>query len=208
MHRKSEFLTGLPGVVALSLFVLSAQVANAHEFIVALRSVGAERDTILVDALRGFLLATPEQDSHADETSNGHLGGLDVFIVPQPAKVAVHFPELKDAPSNRPDIIVVIGPSDEVVAEIEKTGEESVLIRSGILHISNGWTAAEAQDPESFAARYIAAFGQPASQWAAEGYNAARRIDAAIRPLGGVANRAALDRAFLNNATGIQWLAD
>ena len=70
---------------------------------------------------------------------------------------------------------------------------------------ATSWHGAEAQDPESFAARYIAAFGQPASRWAAEGYNAARRIDAAIRPLDGVDNRAALDRAFADSAKGIRW---
>ena len=31
-------------------------------------------------ALNGFLLATREQDSHANEESNGHLGGLDSYI--------------------------------------------------------------------------------------------------------------------------------
>jgi hypothetical protein len=207
MHCIPKFLTGLPGVVALSLLsllVLPVRVATAHEFVVALKAVGVERDSILTDALRGFLLATPERDSHADEISNGHLGGLDVYILTQPAGVAARFPELKDAPHDRPDIIVVFGPSNGVVAEIEKTDDESV-IYPGTLHSDNRWTGAEARDPESFAARYIAAFGQPASRSAAEGYNAARRIDAAIRPLDGVDNRAALDRAFADSAKGIRW---
>ncbi len=208
MHNAPFSLKRIAGLAAFSLLsflALPAQPALSHEFIVALRAVGVEQETILTDALRGFLLATAEQDGHADETSNGHLGGLDVYILPQSDGFATRFPDLKTAPGERPDITVVIGPSDAVAAEIEKTGAESVVISPGTLSSANSWRADETQKPGSFAARYASAYSQPASRWAAEGYNAARRLDAAIRPLGGVSNQAALERGFADSADGIQW---
>ena len=208
MKRTSGFLSFPPTLLALfalafAVFPLGA--ANAHAFVVELRAVGPEREAILTDALRGFLLATAERDGHAAETSNGHLGGLDVFILPQPESVAARFPELKAAPSGRPDIIAVIGANGDVAAEAAMTGDDSVILRPGTLRDDNRWAAADPADGESFAARYTAAFGQPASQWAARGYNAARRIEAAVRPLGGVDDRAALVRALAESAGGIRW---
>lgn len=208
MIRISRFLRGLPALVVLSLAIglsFPPRSAQAHEFVVELRATGAEREAILTDALRGFLVATAERDGHADETSNGHLGGLDVYIVPRPAGVAARFPDLRDAPSDRPDITLVIGPPDEVAAEVEAIGDETLAVPQGALDPANRWNVAEDQDPAGFAARYVAAFGQPPSRWSAQGYNAARRIDAAIRPLGGVDDGAALHRALADSAQGLRW---
>jgi hypothetical protein len=207
MRSTFDLLTRSAGVMGtvLLLVVVPGQAALAHEFVVALRAVGAERETILTDAVRGFLLATAERDAHADETSNGHLGGLDVYIIPFPNSVADRFPELKAAPTDRPDIVVVIGPPEDSTAELEKAGRDIVSIRPGLLDCANRWGAVEAQEPDSFAARYSSAYEQLASRWAAEGYNAARRIDDAIRPLDGVSDRAALESAFEASADGIRW---
>ena len=207
MRCAFHLLACYPRFLALSLLLLAApsRPALAHEFVVALRAVGAEQEKVVTAALKGFLLATAEKDGHADETSNGHLGGLDVYIIPQPNGVTALFPELIPPPSSRPDIIVVIGPSDDAAAAMENADLDSVTIRPGILDNANRWSAAEMQDPKSFAARYRSAYKQPASRWAAEGYNAARRIDDAIRPLNGVDNRAALNRAFALSADGIRW---
>tara|TARA_R110002124_G_scaffold76438_1_gene204819 strand:- start:5740 stop:6366 length:627 start_codon:yes stop_codon:yes gene_type:complete len=208
MHNAPLSLKRIAGLAALGLVLLlalPAQKALSHEFVVALRAVGMEQETVLPDALRGFLLATAEQDGHAGETSNGHLGGLDVYILAQPDGLIAGIPDLKTAPGDGPDIIVVIGSNDAVATEIEKTGSDSVVISPGTLSSANNWPVDNTQDPVGFAARYASAFSQPASRWAAEGYNAARRIDAAIRSLGGVSNRAALESAFAASADGIQW---
>ena len=165
----------------LPLQALLAQSAQAHEFVVAIRATGTERDLILADALRGFLLATKERDGHPDETSNGHLGGLDVYIIPQTAEGVVQFPVLKKPPSDHPDIIILISTLDASEAELENAGKESLAMRPGTMHSANVWSATTLSDPAGFAARYSAAYGQPASIWAADGYNAARRIDDANR---------------------------
>ena len=189
----------------LPLQALFAKSAKAHESVVAIKAIGTERDLILADALRGFLLATKERDGHADETSNGHLGGLDVYIIPQSAEVIVQFPILKQAPSDRPDIVVVIGASTAVDAAFSAAGQESAAIRPGTMHSANLWSGAAPTDSASLAARYNSAYQQPASKWAAEGYNAARRIDVAVRPFGGVDDRAALERALAATAGGLRW---
>lgn len=208
MFRVPCYLSGRAALMllgALSFVAFAPSAAIAHEFVVSLRAVGAEREVILQDALRGFLLATAERDAHANEESNGHLGGLDVYIIPQPESIAARFPDLKTAPGGPPDIVAVIGASPDVTAEVAAIRDEGPILQPGLLHDANGWTVADALDPDSFAARYIANYGQPASQWAARGYNAARRIDAAVRPLGGVDDRAALERAFADSASGIRW---
>lgn len=208
MQETFRLLRGSFLIFALGLALLQAlfsQSAQAHEFVVAIRVVGTERDLILADALRGFLLATEEKDGHPNETSNGHLGGMDVYIIPQSAEVVVQFPTLKVAPSDLPDIMVVIGASDVSDVALEKAGKESVTMSPGALHSANSWSSTASSFSNGFAARYNKAYQQPASKWAADGYNAARRIDDAIRRIGGVEDRAALERALAATAHEFQW---
>lgn len=66
--------------VALFILVgsLVASSVQAHSFNVI---VIAPMDTKSSQSIRnGFLLATREQDAHEDETSDGHLGGLDSHV--------------------------------------------------------------------------------------------------------------------------------
>ena len=203
-----RFLRGSFWIYALGLLPLQAlfsQSAQAHEFVVAIRAIETERDLILTDAVRGFLLATTERDAHPDETSNGHLGGLDVYIIPQTANVGARFPSLKDAPSDLPDIILVIGATDPDDAALILARKESAAMISGSLHSTNLWSRTATTDSTSFAARYMSTYQQPASKWAADGYNAARRIDDAVRLLGQVDDRAALERALAASADGFRW---
>ena len=207
MRQSSRFVSHPIAALlaALSFLGLTPGAAYAHEFVVEVRAVGDARAQILTEALRGFLLATTERDGHANEASNGHLGGLDVYIAPRPTQVAARFPDLKPVPPGGADFIAVIGAAQDVAAEAETIGDDTVVLRPGRLHDANRWAGDEALDAQGFAARYLAAYGQPASEWAARGYNAARRIDDAVRPLGGVDDHAALARAFADSAAGIRW---
>jgi len=64
----------LPGLIAL-VFV---STVSAHSF--NLVFIAPLADMSGQSALNGFLLATREQDSHENEESDGHLGGLDSYI--------------------------------------------------------------------------------------------------------------------------------
>ena len=54
-----------------------APPAWAHSFNVALIIPASPEGREIRD---GFMLATTERDSHPDEESDGHLGGLDVYV--------------------------------------------------------------------------------------------------------------------------------
>jgi len=58
---------------------LCANTAFAHSFNVVL--IAPFSATASQATLDGFLLATREQDSHEFEESDGHLGGLDVYVI-------------------------------------------------------------------------------------------------------------------------------
>jgi hypothetical protein len=60
----------------IAFFFISA--AAAHSFNLVFIAPFAEMSG--QSALNGFLLATREQDSHENEESDGHLGGLDSYI--------------------------------------------------------------------------------------------------------------------------------
>lgn len=72
LSRSLSLLTGL--VAAFG----SVQAAVAHEFTaVLIAPAEPDRRAAMVAAL---LLASAERDGHPDETSEGHLGGIDVQL--------------------------------------------------------------------------------------------------------------------------------
>lgn len=170
--------------------------AAAHSFTVGL--VIAGRSTVDVEQVRdGFLLATRERDSHPDEESDGHLGGLDVYLYIVDLKreslsgvqALLHREQI--------DILAIIGP-DSAVAEIRPLIADSQTVPMAPGRLPSPST-------EAFNSAFEAAFGYPPTKSSAEGYNAGRRIDAAVRPLGGVDDRAAMRRALAQTRDGIDW---
>ena len=72
-------------VLALTAVALASDGAAAHSFRVGLVAPfggpgadGAASEGAAIAA--GFLIATRERDDHPNETSDGHLGGLDVYL--------------------------------------------------------------------------------------------------------------------------------
>ncbi|MFT5506804.1 MAG: hypothetical protein ACI8XC_004532 [Gammaproteobacteria bacterium] len=64
-------------IILLSSFFFSP--VRAHSFnVIVITPMG---EIIPRSMLNGFLLATREQDGHEDETSDGHLGGLDSHVL-------------------------------------------------------------------------------------------------------------------------------
>ncbi|MDO8982322.1 hypothetical protein, partial [Cypionkella sp.] len=83
--------------------------ALAHSFTAALIVVGDNREAGLAEAVRGFLLAADERDGHANETSDGHLGGVDVHVLPLPRDAAGLVEDLIGTPTEPGDVVVVLG---------------------------------------------------------------------------------------------------
>lgn len=170
--------------------------AQAHSFNVGL--VMAEASTAGARQVQdGFLLATRERDSHPDEESDGHLGGLDVYLFPVDPERDLLAGVRALLQQEQIDILAVIGPAS-AVEEIRPlvADSQTLLLAPGRVRPSSA---------EAFARAFEAAFGYAPETPAAEGYNAARRIDRAVRPLGGVADRAALRRALEETGDGLDW---
>lgn len=176
-------------------------VAAAHSFTAALLVVGENREVRLAEAVRGFLLAADERDGHSDETSDGHLGGVDVHVAPLPSAAAGLVDGLIGAPEDPPDVLVVI----ETEPQVGSSGNEFAGVRLVILPtaLPPDWQADDASD--GFVVRYREAYGVAPSKSAAMAYHAARRLDAAIRPLDGVSPRPAFEAALDATQTGFRW---
>lgn len=188
----------LGGALALAL---SAGAARAHEFTAAILAVGEGREARLAEAVKGFLLAADERDGHAAETSDGHLGGVDVQVLPLPPEAAGRVEGLVGAPKEPPGVVLVLGPEPEAGRARAEAGAAGIVLGAGAL--PSGW--ADSGDPDSFAARYRRAWSAEPGAAAAEGYNAARRLDLAIRPSGGLTPRAAVVEALASSEGGIEW---
>ena len=204
-HRASNWLArripakfGTLLVVALAVS-LPATAAYAHSFSLAVVAGGKQAAMQLNSAVKGILLATQERDGHADETSDGHLGGLDVFIVPLPTNAAKSIQGLKRASQTSIDIAILMGSEagkDQVAVQLDP---QTVTLRPGTIN------ANPTEASRMFATRFQSAFGTMPDQSAAEGYNAARRIDLAVRTLGGVDDPHALIAALAATNEGIEW---
>ena len=186
-------------VLVAALWMGMSGIASAHSFTAALLVVGEDREVGLAEAVRGFLRAADERDGHADETSDGHLGGVDVHVLPLPRDAAGLVEGLLGTPGEPPDVVVVLGPELAASATARAYQSEGIVLLQDVLPA--GWEG-EAQ-MDSFAARYRLAHGTAPSAMAATAYHAARRLDAAIRPLDGVNPQAVLEEAWRSTASGL-----
>lgn len=184
-----------------SVLISLSGPALAHEFTAALLVLGENREMRLAEAVRGFLLAADERDGHEGETSDGHLGGVDVHLLPLPAEAASLVTGLSGAPVDPPDVVVVLDSVGSSGTDSEADPGTSVVITAGDLPA--GW--GQHTGAKGFVTRYRQAYGEIPTETAALGYHAARRLDAAIRPLDGVTPRAGLEAALRASQSGFQW---
>lgn len=175
--------------------------ALAHSFTAALIVAGDNREASLAEAVRGFLLAADERDGHANETSDGHLGGVDVHVLPLPRDAAALVEGLIGKPTEPGDVVVVLGTEPAASEAVRKYQSNSTVLLQVVLPV--GWDSDVGTD--SFVARYRLAYGTAPGLMAATGYHAARRLDVAIRPLDGVIPRAALEHAWRSSESGLPW---
>lgn len=179
-------------VLVAALWMGMSGIASAHSFTAALLVVGEDPEASLAEAVRGFLLAADERDRHANETSDGHLGGVDVHVLPLPRNAAGLVEDLIGTPDEPPDVVVVLGPEPAASAAGRAYPPESTVLVQDVLPA--GWEGESQMD--SFAERYRLAHGTAPSAMAATACHTARRLDAAVRPLDGVSPQAALKEAW------------
>jgi len=198
MPMKSAVLVRQAKNLAASgaVWMVLAGVAQAHSFSVAIVSDGVGGAEQLQAAVRGFLVASAERDGHSNETADGHLGGLDVFLVPLPAALAADIDGLIGEMPDTFDVAVALGDA----AALQGVGgvvATTAVMMPGVL-----------PDPEErtgFGESFRARFGVAPNDAAAQGYNAARRIDLAVRQIGEASQTELLRSALTNTAKGIRW---
>ena len=187
----------------LTIFLLASISLNpafAHRFNVALvipiTSAGADQGR---QYLEGFMLATSERDSHPDEESDGHLGGLDVYVTVIDAQADPGAEIERIVSQAEIDIVAAFG-SEETLSLVGKLLErENILL---LLPAQTPFPQSDLPAVAAFATAYENRYGGRPSVQATQGYNTARRIDVAVRAQGGVDNTELLIRNFRETANG------
>lgn len=185
---------------------LSGAPAAAHSFnvalIVPLSGANAEDGGQMRE---GFMLAARERDAHAGQESDGHLGGLDVYVYPADSvKAAADFNG--SMPANREIDIVAVSATEEALKRIAAQAGD---MRTVVIRITertplsgDGGAAGAAA---AFIAAFRAAYGYDPGPAAAQGYRVARRIDEAVRAQAGVDDRFSLAERFRRSEKEFTW---
>jgi hypothetical protein len=164
---------------ALIAVFLGTNFALAHSFNATLI---VPADTTVADDMRvAFLLAADERDGHPDNHSDGHLGGLDVYLT------------TASAGSGEPDIV-----ADPASAAAMEDGNAAYLhlAASDLSALDTAAVLASAADPTvaPFAVRFREQTGREPGPKAEAAYLLARLIDLIVRPLDDAGDAAALRR--------------
>ncbi len=139
--------------------------------------------------LDGFLLATTEEDGHPDETSDGHLGGLDshVLTVDSGVDSTAMLKRLADLIRTREPIFVsglFTAETAELITQSLKD-ENTVFFdpaESAMWQIAlNSPNALKSMNDDSFSARFLNRYGYAPTLYVMRGYIAARLIAATVR---------------------------
>jgi len=182
---------------------ISLNPAYAHRFYVALVVPlgNAEADQGR-EYRQGFMLATTERDSHPDEDSDGHLGGLDVYVSVIDSQVDISAKIERIVSQDQIDIVTVIG-SEKTLSLADKLldGNSVTLLLPG----QSPFLQPDMPGVVAFKSAFESYYGDQPSAQAAQGYNAARRIDVAVRAQGGVDDTEELVRNFKQSASGFNW---
>ena len=168
---------------------LAASPAFAHEFELLLVAPDSATEATLEQMRMAFLIASHERDAHPDETSEGHLGGMDVQLT---------LARMNDAEPPA-DLAFVVAPTTEpgnsVIAALA-TSSAAVVVHSGHLEaMQQGLDQGDATTPP-FSDRFQAETGHPPGTEAFAAYLSARLVDLVVRPLGSVSDRDALRRGL------------
>jgi len=186
--------------LCIFLLAFAAGEVGAHSFQVGFLAPRPDAQIGPVrQALDGFMLATTERDSHPDEHSDGHLGGLDVYVR---AVDTAQDPEITrrliGQLIRRQNVEVLTGVMTPALVELvreEIAGTSAVLLTVD----ESRFTGTAAADPV-FSAAFRSAYGYSPSRAAHEGYCIAKAIDRAVRTLAGDFSDPEQVRALLTEA--------
>jgi len=188
IHRKMTMAV----LIMTTAIPLLANPALSHSFNVALVLPGTPASSPQARQIRqGFMLATTERDGHANEESDGHLGGLDSYVSQATT------PGNMDA-----DIVALLGSKESTALFRQQVNQDSIAILTpGKTPFANKTDSGVA----NFIASFKAAYGTDPTAAAAQGYNAARRIAAAVRAQGAADNKKQLTDNFKQTANSFTW---
>jgi ABC-type branched-subunit amino acid transport system substrate-binding protein len=200
----------LAGLALIAALALPAGPAGAHSFnvtlLVPLSGAAAAEG---VQMRNGFMLATKERDAHAGQESDGHLGGLDVYVEVEDIVSKSGVGTSGAAGSRAANVVVAIQSAGMVKPseELMRGRSGSLLVQGNIPFSSPDEIAKGDMAPaiKAFVVAFQAEYGYAPSQPAAQGYNAARRVDAAIREQGDAGDAQALAQHFGGTETRFDW---
>ena len=176
-------------ILAAVWLTMLAPAAMAHRFNVVMAVPANLAQDIRRDMSAAFLVASEELDAHANEESDGHLGGLDVYITVAGTDQASRI-SAADA-----DIIIQ-------ASGVEIQAGDAVAFAP--LASDSSQAAAFLNRPLApglapFADRFAERSGNAPGPEATQAYIAARQIDLAVRAQMGTDDRAALSRSLSRN---------
>ena len=185
-------LRAFPVVLLLALITLSAQPARAHRFgvilLAPLSGPQADAGKAFID---GFALATREQDRHAFEESDGHLGGLDSYLYKldsqfEPEQIAQNLKRLIS--KEHPAFLSAIPAPKSMQQTIEVTSARDIVVVQP--EQSKMWKSAQTTpgrltmiDGTFFSGTFERVYKYAPNTAASRGYIAARLISMAVRSL-------------------------
>ena len=178
-------------LVAVMLMVIASE-GWAHSFNLGfVAPLSGPRADFGQQALDGFMLATTEQDAHAFEESDGHLGGLDSYVIKIDSalddKTAIE--QVENLLRNKTPLFVAGIFSSEMASQISDRlkNSETVLVNS----VDSVMWQRVVEEPgklttmsgEAFNPKFKATYGYVPGADAHKGYIAARLIASTVRSL-------------------------
>lgn len=168
---------------------LTAAPTMAHEFELLLLATADATEAALEQMRAAFLIASHERDNHPDETSEGHLGGLDVQLTLARMGEATAASDLAFV------VAPFAAPGDSALAALAAAGDAVVVDSGHLAALPSGLDRGDAALP-AFADRFRAETGQDPGPEALAAYLGARLVDLAVRPVDSVDDREALRQAL------------
>lgn len=201
MKKQNGILLALS---ALFIAILSASPALAHRFNVVLIVPLSGAEVELGELYRnGFLLATTEKDAHPDETSDGHLGGLDSYVSYIDAAGDVNGQVQNIIGEGETNIVVGAFATISTLSQIAPLLEQAniALLSPGV----SPFAQSNLPQVERFTTLFEQQYNRQPSEQAAQGYNAAWRIDAAVRAQGSTDSATKISASFDQSAKNFNW---